>query len=265
MDMLRNAFSVAVKFAGTMYAPEEAFVDKRSEFQTLVRDVLEQGEFATETITEKLPTDTNQVVKRVVFKLNKEGQRQVIKPSILASYGVQVLQLDIKDFVWDEKTDALIKEKKEAEQRRVAARSQAERAMQDALTAKAEGDAKIAKEKAENEVIKIREVTQAEKERDVSKLNLEQARLDAEALLTKQRAEADANKLKVIAGLTPQERAEWEYKTKVGVAEQIAKWKAPDGWVVVGGGQGNQKLDPMTSVGLWSLMEMTNNSKAAAK
>lgn len=37
------------------------------------------------------------------------------------------------------------------------------------------------------------------------------------------KAQADANRANVAAGLTPQERAEWEYKTKVGVAEALAK------------------------------------------
>ena len=32
-----------------------------------------------------------------------------------------------------------------------------------------------------------------------------------------------ATQLLVNAGLTPQERAQWEYKTKVGVAEALAK------------------------------------------
>lgn len=260
MNMLRNAFSVAIKFAGSMYAPEEAFVDRRSEFQTLVREVLEQGEFATYTETMKLESDSTQTIKKVQFKLDKDGNRTVIKPSILRDYNVKVLQLDVKDFVWDEKTAALIAEKKEAEQKRVAARSQAERAVQDALTAKAEGDARIAKEKADKEVEKISEVTKAEKERDVSRLALETAKLDAEALLTKERSVADANALRVKAGLTPQERAEIDKETAIGVAAELAKMKWPDGWVVVGGGQaGGGKVDPFSAVGLQSFIQMSRD------
>ena len=48
--------------------------------------------------------------------------------------------------------------------------------------------------------------------------------------------EAEANRLKVAAGLTPQERAEWEYKTKVGVAEALSKTKWPT--IVMSGNQG---------------------------
>ena len=58
-------------------------------------------------------------------------------------------------------------------------------------------------------------------------------------------AEAAANRAKVAAGLTPQERAEWDYKTKVGVAEAVAKVQLPT--VVMGGTNGgNQTMDIMS-------------------
>ena len=45
--------------------------------------------------------------------------------------------------------------------------------------------------------------------------------------------------------VTPQERAEWEYKTKVGVAEAVAKVSLPK--IVMGGAQGgNQTMDIMS-------------------
>ena len=52
--------------------------------------------------------------------------------------------------------------------------------------------------------------------------------------------------MKVAAGLTPQERAEWDYKKHVGVAEAIAKIKLPT--VVMGGDgkSGNQTMDIMS-------------------
>lgn len=42
----------------------------------------------------------------------------------------------------------------------------------------------------------------------------------------------------VSAGLTPQEKAEWEYKTAVGVAQQIKDLKLPTTYIT-GGKNGN--------------------------
>ena len=49
-------------------------------------------------------------------------------------------------------------------------------------------------------------------------------------------AEAYQNAKLVNAGLTPQERAEWEYKTAVGVAGQLKSLNLPE--IYIEGGQG---------------------------
>ena len=76
---------------------------------------------------------------------------------------------------------------------------------------------------------------------------------------TEKEAEAAANRALVNAGLTPQERAEWEYKTKVGVAEALAKSSHPlvPEIMMAGdskGGAGNA----MDAVGLNMLMDLTD-------
>ena len=153
---------------------------------------------------------------------------------------------------------------------RVANATAAETAKQAAVTAKAEGDAKIAAAKAEQEVVKIAEVTKAQKEKEVAILQAQKeqevARLEAlkalevaKKIKAEKEAEAAANRALVNAGLTPQERAEWEYKTKVGVAEALAKSSHPLVPEIMmasdsKGGAGNA----MDAVGLNMLMDLTN-------
>ena len=80
----------------------------------------------------------------------------------------------------------------------------------------------------------------ARKSEEALKANEVKKRIIAEG-----EAEAAANRAKVAAGLTPQERAEWDYKTKVGVAEAVAKVQLPT--VVMGGTNGgNQTMDIMS-------------------
>ena len=118
-------------------------------------------------------------------------------------------------------------------------------AQQDAIKAEAEGKAAAAKAKWEQEKIKATEVTKAEQEREVSKLAAEKAEFDKKRIIAEGEAEAAANRAKVAAGLTPQERAEWEYKTKVGVAQAIAEVNLPKIVMTGGSGSGSTAMDAM--------------------
>ena len=62
---------------------------------------------------------------------------------------------------------------------------------------------------------------------------------------------AEAARLKVAAGLSPAERAEWDYKTKVGVAEALSKTKWPT--VVMNGNSGQN-----TAMDVIALKQMTD-------
>ena len=249
-ELVRNSVLSAVRKTAPLFTAEEAKVTKIAEFRRLAEDMLTDGEYATtiEVLKEKAGEDeidaTGKVVKRAEvqeyrvtkLKLDKDGNRVMTKKSALNRYGIKVLQFDIQNVKLDEKAQKQLDIVKEREMQRVANATAAETAKQKALTAEAEGKAKIAEAKAAQEVIKIAEVTQAEKERDVAILNAERekevARLEAlkalevaKKIKAEGEAEAAANRAKVAAGLTPQERAEWDYKTKVGIAEALANSK----------------------------------------
>ena len=81
--------------------------------------------------------------------------------------------------------------------------------------------------------------------------------VEKEKVIAEGQAQAEANRLKVAAGLTPQERAEWEYKTKVGVAEALSKsnvrW-VPE--VMISGKDGGSGFNPLDAVGYNYLLEI---------
>lgn len=160
---------------------------------------------------------------------------------------------------------------KDREMQRVANATAAETAKQKAITAKAEGDARIAQAKADQEVEKMTAVTQAQKEKDVAVLQAQKeqevARLEAlkalevaKKIKAEKEAEAAANRALVSAGLTPQERAEWDYKTKVGVAEALAKSAHPlvPEIMLTGGESKGGSSSAMDAVGLNMLMNLTD-------
>lgn len=259
LDLIRNSVATAIRMAGPMFTPEQAFISGRSEFTKIVRDILEQGEFLTtsEIVTREniSSSDSNSTKTEVVtrFVLDSLGRRIITKPSVLKKYGIEIITLDIKDFDFDKQTDAFIEAKKKSMALRVASEAEAIASRQKAITEQANGEARIAAEKATAEVAKIREVTQAQKEKEVAELNAQKAKAQADSMLFVGRAEAEASRLRVSAGLSPKERAEYEMRTKIGVAEQIAKIQFPS-TMIIGGGNGG--INPMEAVGLRSLYDL---------
>lgn len=259
LDLIRNAVATAIRMTGPMYTPENAFISSRSEFTKTVRDILEQGEFltASEVVTREniSSSDSNSTKTEFItkFVLDSLGNRIITKPSVLKKYGIEIITLDIKDFDFDKQTDAFIEAKKKSMALRVASEAEAIASRQKAITEQANGEARIAAEKATAEVAKIREVTQAQKEKEVAELNAGKAKAQGDSMLAVGRAEAEASKLRVQAGLSPKERAEYDMRTKIGVAEQIAKIQFPS-TMIIGGGNGN--VNPMEAVGLRALYDL---------
>lgn len=262
LDLIRNSIATAIRMAGPMFTPEGAFISSRSEFTKTVRDILEQGEFLTtsEIVQRKdiSSADSNSTKTEVItkFVLDSLGQRIITKPSVLKKYGIEIITLDIKDFDFDKQTDAFIEAKKKSMALRVASEAEAIASRQKAITEQANGEAKIAAEKATAEVAKIREVTQAQKEKEVAELNALKAKAQADSMLAVGRAEAEASKLRVQAGLSPRERAEFDMKTKIGVAEQVRQIVMPTTMIINGG---NGQMSPLDAIGMKAVFDLVDS------
>lgn len=112
-------------------------------------------------------------------------------------------------------------------------------------------------------------VEAAEKELEVARLAALQAKEEADARLTRERAEADANKLKVQAGLTPQQRLEGQIsiadKVSKNIAEGIARADFPDVVVTGSNANGSAGIDLVSMMGINQAMELVekmSNSSA---
>lgn len=110
------------------------------------------------------------------------------------------------------------------------------RAAQQRIIAEGERDKaaeRVTQEKAQvSKLINIEtQVKEEESKRQLAEIAVQTAELEAKATLTRERAQAEANRMKVSAGLTPQERAEWEYKTAVGVAAELKSLQLPTTYI----------------------------------
>ena len=251
-NLVRNAVLSAVRKTAPLFTAEEAKVTKIAEFRLLAFDQLTEGEYLTtiDVLKEKAGEDevdsTGKVIKKAEvqeyrvtkLKLDSLGNRIITKQSALNLYGIKVLQFEIQNVKLDPKAQQQLDIVKEREMQRVANATAAETAKQKAITAKAEGDARIAQAKADQEVQKMTEVTQAEKEKVVAVLQAEKekevARLEAlkaqevaKKIKAEGEAEAAANRAKVSAGLTPQERLEGEIQMNKDKWDAISRIQVP--------------------------------------
>lgn len=138
----------------------------------------------------------------------------------------------------------------------ITAKTQALEAQQKAITIEEQGKARAAEAKWAQEQEKAVAVTRAEQEREVARLAAEKAEFEKKKIIAQGQAEAEANRLKVIAGLTPQERAEWDYKTAVGIAEALANSQVS--WVpsvMMSGGNASSN-SAMDAVGLNMMLDV---------
>jgi regulator of protease activity HflC (stomatin/prohibitin superfamily) len=302
-DLIRQHVASALKQTASLMKAEETYSSRRAEFIAMAEEQIVRGIFDTEPTIERVKDASGKefIQRGVRIKVDSKGNPRIKKASPFIRYGVETLDFNIKDIDFDATIDNLIAKKKEAQQKMVVARAQAEEAKQNAITAKEKGKAAVARAKAEEEVSKIREITQMEKEKEVAELKakkefnvakvqaqkdydvaelnakkeLEVAKLDkqaadqrAKANLVTGEAEAKVAKLKVAAGLTPLERAQIEKETQIGVAEALARIKLPETFIAGGGGK-NGGLDPFTAIGLESLInvkdKMSNSNKTNRK
>jgi len=268
-DLVRQVVTEALMQSATLMKAEESYSTRRAEFASLAEDQVREGIFATESVEiQTKDVEGNEFIERSVkIKYAEDGVTPTIrKISPFRRYNIEVLQFVIKDIDFDQTIDALIAKKKEAEQQKVVARANAERAKQDAITAEEEGKARVAKAKADEEVEKIKAVTNAQKEYEVAELNKKKASAEADAERVRGEASAAIARLKVSAGLTPLERAQIQKDIAIGVAAELAKVQFPS-MMIIGGSsdKGQGPLNPFDAVGLESFMRISKQMGQHAK
>lgn len=246
--------SNAVKLSANLRSAQDAYTTL-AVFQQAVDDQLRNGiyETRTEMVKTKNIAGDEEEVSTTVLVLDKNGQ-PLRRPNRLTGLGCDILECVIDVPSFDAKVEEMIAARKDEAMKTELAKQSAIRAKQDAITAEEQGKANVAKAKYEREVEKIKEVTDAQKKFEVAEYQAKQALEEKKSIIAKGQADAESNRLKVAAGLSPQERAEWDYKTKVGVAAELAKVKVP---TIMMNGDGKNG-SPMDAIGVNMLLDIMN-------
>jgi hypothetical protein len=273
-NLVRNAVMSGIAKTAPMFTAEAAKVTNLAEFQALAYDQITQGEYLTETRTEKElvseeeKDSSGKVIKKPEYaeykvtslKLDSTGRRIVMNESALKEFEIKVTQFQIRGVKLDDVSQNQLDVVKKRETQRVANITEAETAKQLAITNEANGKANAAKAKWDAEAEKARVIVKmeqskdsaiilAERESEVAKRNALKAKYQADSTREAGRAEAEANRLKVQAGLTPQERLAAEVQMNKDKWDAISRIQVPivPEYNIEGGSKGTSGIDALAS------------------
>lgn len=260
-NLVRPTLYKVVTACGPLMSSLESVSETRTDLTAYITDMLNNGVYKTKTSKVEVVNEiTGEKEIRTQAELipdpNAPGGYVRQEKSPFSQYGITAGIVSIIDIKYDKATQSQIDAQKQANLAVITAKTQAAKAIQDAITIEEQGKAAAAEAKWAQEREKAIAVTKAEQEREVARLAAEKAEFQKKEIIAKGQAEAEANRLKVSAGLTPQERAEWEYKTAVGIAEALANSKVS--WVpsVMMNGNGGGNNSAMDAVGLNMMMDV---------
>lgn len=231
-DALKNGGFVVRReeFIDTLYTPEILTVDS---LVTKPRQIQEIRKF-----TKNTKVLVNGIPKRTEHEINAN---KVITASVIVS-----------DVALEKSFTDKLKQQRDISAEKIIEIQKIETAAaaQQRIIAEGERDKsaeRVAQEKAQvAKLISIEtQVKEEESKRQLAEIAVQTAELEAKATLTRERAQAEANRLKVSAGLTPQERAEWEFRTAVGVAAELKSLKLPETYIQGSGGSNGNLLEQL--------------------
>lgn len=259
-DLVGQTVTKVIYASGPLMSAFESYAEKKNDLIEYITDQLNNGVYKTtvkkvETI-DPLTGEKKMVnVATLIEDSTAPGGYKRSEKSPFAYYGIEIGQVAVSRIAYADKVNQQIAQQQEANMLIQTSKAKAAAAQQEAVRAEEEGKAQAAKARWEQEKIKAIEVTKAEQEYEVARLAALKANEEKKRIIAQGEAEAAANRAKVAAGLTPQERAEWEYKTRVGVAQALAGIKLPT-YVVAGGSNGS--TNAMDVMGLKMMTDLVD-------
>lgn len=247
-----------LKFAAQLMESETHYSGGRSKLKEDFRDQLQNGQYVLEYKTEYvLDTLTNEKQKLTSSYIRRGADGNAIRiESDIQQYEINVNFAAIDDVDYEQQVDKKLAQKIEQSTLESVSKQSLITAQQEALTEKARGEQMLAKVKAEQEADKLQAVIQAQKEKEVAKEEALRAKYIADKIAEEGRAQAEANRALVSAGLTPEQRMNMEIEIADKVSGNMAKIKFPE--IMIFGGDKNSPTNPFDAVGLEAYQKIVN-------
>jgi len=243
----------SIKNTCKLMAAQDYISGQAADFDRYFQDQLENGMYVLEQFNNHERPDIigdTSVVRTIINKESRQKRFQIkyrngkpvrVKGNSLSSYGLTVVQAVVNEIDWEPTFDKRLQLQKEEVAQTQLEKQQAEREFYRAQKEKAKGEANKAQERARLEKEQIQQTIAAETKAKVAEFNLVEEKKNYEVAIYKAKtrktladAQAYENQKLVSAGLTPQERAEWNFKTSVGVAAELKQLQLPSTYIESG-------------------------------
>jgi hypothetical protein len=261
-DLIRPTVTKVIYASGPLMSAFESYAEKKNDLIEYITDQLNNGVYKTtvnviETVDPITGEKKTVKIASLIPDENAPGGYKRNETSPFAYYGLEIGQVSVSKIGYGDKVVKQIEQQQEANMMVQTSKAKTLAAQQEAIRAEEAGKTAAITAKWEQEKIKAVEVTKAEQEREVSRLAAEKAEFDKKKIIAEGQAQAEANRLKVAAGLTPQEKAEWDYKTAVGIAQALANSKVS--WVpsiMMNGNASDGNNSAMDAVGFNMMLDV---------
>jgi len=237
---------------------ESHYSGGQSQLKDYFQDQLRNGQvlLQSETKSQVQQDGTSKKYIEVVPKLDGTGktlrtigdvQRYNLKPSFVS----------IDHIKYDERIYEKLKAKIDAAADEATSKQLLITAQQKEQTAVVEGREKIAQVKSTEEAEEQKAIIQARKAKLVAKEEAEQAVYIANKIAEEGRAQAEANRALVAAGLTPEQKMQMQIQIAQVTSENLAKASTPQ-VVIMSGEGGSATNDVMNVFGAERTLELIN-------
>lgn len=267
-NLIKPTLYKVVTSCGPLMSSLESVSETRTDLIAYITDQLNNGVYKTvvvrDSVTNEITGEKELRAKaQIVADANSPSGYKRQETSPFSQYGITCGLVSILDIKYDGATQSQIDAQKQANLAVITSKTKSLEAIQRTVQITEEGRA-AERAKWEQEKEKAVAVTKAQQEFEVAELEAKKAKQVALKVQAEGEAKAAANRALVSAGLTPAERAEWDYKTAVGVAQALAESKVS--WVpsVMFGG-GSSSNSAMDAVGLKMLLDITKSLEKTSK
>lgn len=268
-NLIKPTLYKVVTSCGPLMSSLESVSETRTDLIAYITDQLNNGVYKTvvirDSVTNEITGEKEMRAKaQIVADTNSPSGYKRQETSPFSQYGITCGLVSILDIKYDGATQSQIDAQKQANLAVITSKTKSLEAIQRTVQITEEGRAAAERAKWEQEKEKAVAVTKAQQEFEVAELEAKKAKQVALKVQAEGEAKAAANRALVSAGLTPAERAEWDYKTAVGVAQALAESKVS--WVpsVMFGG-GSSSNSAMDAVGLKMLLDITKSLEKTSK
>lgn len=262
---------------GYMFAAQNYISGEAQSFRQTLDEQLKGGAYKVEkyvnkdTVYSDIQDEDSRIIKEIrttytVEKVMENGFPVRISHE-LTENNIIVSQVIVDDVI----LEPTFKQRLEAQRDESAKRQIEQQKIETAKAAQsriiAEGERDKAAERVTQEKEQVKQLiaieTKLKQERtnkELAAIALETERLKAQQRKVTADAKAYENAKLVSAGLTPQEKAEWQYKTSVGVAAELSKLKFPE-TMIIADDKGGTPLESLIGAAMAKQLTSDNSKK----